>query len=134
MNTLEITEARSERDEVACWLRDTLAHGPVAAKEMWRLARKAGVSLRTVERAKPRAHVRSRRDQSGGWVWCLREQDRHTTHPDKDDGPEVLGGVNTQDRQQRQDRQWVRCPRCDGQGCRWCKTGGTAVRSGDAEL
>lgn len=40
------------REEAACWLRQLLASGPVAAKDVRRLAAERGHSWRTMQRAK----------------------------------------------------------------------------------
>lgn len=58
-------DERSERNETADWLRDELAAGPVAAKEILRAARDAGIAERTLRRAKAGLRVRSEREGFG---------------------------------------------------------------------
>lgn len=55
-------------------LTDILSEGPVAAKEIERQARDAGVSGSTLRRAKEALGVRSKKyGMGGGWVWELPE-------------------------------------------------------------
>jgi hypothetical protein len=67
--------ARSrELEEATAFLRDALAGGAVAARDVIREAKGAGIALRTLERAKALAGVRSvfRRDADGRrWEWEL---------------------------------------------------------------
>jgi AAA domain-containing protein len=57
------------------FLLDLLTAGPVAAKDMERLARDAGIAKRTLDRAKGVLGVKSTRigelGQGGKWVWAL---------------------------------------------------------------
>lgn len=65
-------EARGEREEAAEWLRDALSDGPVAAKDIQRMARDAGHAWRTVRRAKDALGVTVEKAEfSGGWRWSL---------------------------------------------------------------
>lgn len=77
-----LTAARSGReqraapqsDEAYAWLAQVLAKGPVPTVEIQQRARADGVSWRTVERAKDRLGVRSRRHgfgDAGRWAWEL---------------------------------------------------------------
>lgn len=64
------------RDEAVTFLRDLLSDGPVSAREIKAHASEAGIAWRTVERAKERALVRTRRrqDEHGrilGWEWFI---------------------------------------------------------------
>lgn len=66
------------RDEAVEWLLEELAEGPKDAKYMEWLAKDAGFSKRTMERAKKAAGVASRHEGFGSgsrWVWAI---DRHT--------------------------------------------------------
>jgi hypothetical protein len=67
------------RDRAAAFLGEFLAAGPRTSDEIWEAARKAGLSARTVERAKAGLDVRSRRGTapSGGPVsyWHLPDQE-----------------------------------------------------------
>jgi hypothetical protein len=68
--------AQRPRDEAARVLQQLLANGPIPAEEVKREALKAGVSLRTLVRAKGDIGVRARRvrgdDGVDRWVWSLR--------------------------------------------------------------
>lgn len=58
------------------FLEDVLADGSVAAKEVKMQAAEAGVTARTLERAKERLGIRPRKvGFSGGWLWSLPKQD-----------------------------------------------------------
>lgn len=69
------TEERSARVTTEAWLRDVLAEGPVAAKDVRRLAREDGIADRTLDRAKTNAKVQSKREgglgAEGKWMWSL---------------------------------------------------------------
>lgn len=65
----------SQRREAEEWLKDTLADGPLSAREVKDAARKAGISSRTLERAKANVRVQSRRRGFGReavYYWNLR--------------------------------------------------------------
>lgn len=64
----DATEDKAALDEAVDFLAATLASGPVAAKELQKEARAAGISERTLRRAKERLNVKSRRGASG-WEW-----------------------------------------------------------------
>jgi len=65
-------------DEATAWLRETLDAGPVAAKELKKLAKADGLSLRTLERAKAKLGVVACPEHFGGpWVWKLPEGVAH---------------------------------------------------------
>jgi putative DNA primase/helicase len=82
--------ARAERDDAVRWLRDFLRDGPKPAKEVLKESKAAGFSKRTIDRAKPFAGVRPRKEAfGGGWVWALSTpaqerqpsaEDRQTPH------------------------------------------------------
>jgi hypothetical protein len=77
-------DGRAPREEAEEFLRDLLllAGGEEAVKTIKENAKSAGIAWRTVERAKAKLGVRSRRKggvgESGSWVWVL---------PRKGDGP-----------------------------------------------
>ena len=65
-------------DDAEVWLRRALANGPVASRELRKLAKKAGHSWRTIERAKERMDdILIERDviaghgNTGPWQWRL---------------------------------------------------------------
>ena len=72
--TSESTETRSALDEAVRLLTAQLADGPVEARQVKRELGRAGVSLRTLERARAALGVIARPDgYQGRWQWCLRE-------------------------------------------------------------
>jgi len=69
---------RTAVGEAEAFLRDLLGGGPVAAKEVERGARDAGVQSRTLRRAKERMGVRSLKVGFGSsWAWSLPAEDDH---------------------------------------------------------
>jgi len=69
---------RTERDEVAAWLRQILADGPVKAQDLLKDARQCGYSERTLRRAKTDVGAKSfKQSFSKGWFWGLSEDCQH---------------------------------------------------------
>ncbi|MDA8086801.1 MAG: bifunctional DNA primase/polymerase [Nitrospiraceae bacterium] len=65
-------EERSAFDEAKDFLLETLSAGSVNANEVLRQAKRAGISGRTLMRAKKALAVRSEKPEfGGGWVWRL---------------------------------------------------------------
>ncbi len=61
-------------DEAEAWLRDTLANGSYYAKELKDMAKRDGISERTLDRAANNLNVRRGPDSFGGpWSWSLPE-------------------------------------------------------------
>ena len=78
-------DERSDRDEAVDWLRGHLIEtgGEAAAADLFRAASAAGISKRTLQRARPRAGVRAdrrgfRRAPSGGCTHLRRDRDDAT--------------------------------------------------------
>lgn len=72
----EPSAERSERDEAKDFLREVLADGPVAATEVKRQAKAAGIAERTLFRA--RAELGVKPEKTGfreGWMWSLPPKD-----------------------------------------------------------
>jgi AAA domain-containing protein/DnaB helicase-like protein len=106
-------EARTERDEAMDFLREELASGPQPVKEVQAGARSAGVSTRTLERAKAALGVKAQRESTGQggpgrWLWAL-PQDRQPQDRQPYISPEAAlsdsalasedqGGAGAQDR------------------------------------
>ena len=65
-------DERTARDDARVFLMSVLGNGPMPAREVERLATEAGVSKRTLHRAKSEAKVRSIKGYSG-WTWELPE-------------------------------------------------------------
>ncbi len=64
--------AQTERTEAEDWLRELLAGGPLAAKEVQRYASLAGLAWRTVRRAKDKLGIKPAKTRfDGGWEWAL---------------------------------------------------------------
>lgn len=77
----EDAPARSEAEE---FLAALLEDGPVEAKKVVREAAEAGISKRTLDRAKGKLGVRSRQAEGArhsGWLWAL--EDRGNLTPDR---------------------------------------------------
>ena len=64
-------ETRSARDEAVEWLQATLADGPVAAKDIQRQARDAGIADRTLRRAKVNLRVVSEQNRGENGITRL---------------------------------------------------------------
>jgi hypothetical protein len=62
---------RSAVDEACEILRDTLADGPLTANDVTRVVRDAGVAQRTLDRAKARLGVKSKKVGKERWLWGL---------------------------------------------------------------
>ena len=71
-------EERTEVEDAAEYLRSTLAHGPLAAKEIFRKAKADGFSEKTIKRAKARAGIKHYREgfgAKGKSMWLLQMED-----------------------------------------------------------
>lgn len=67
-------EDRPAQEEAADFLRDVLGAGPVRAKAVQKEAREAGISEKTLRRAKKTLGVEAKKqDFAGGWLWHLPE-------------------------------------------------------------
>ncbi len=67
-------DERDARGEGAAFLEELLAVGPLAAKEVYREAREAGIAKATLRRAKAQAGVTVSREgfgEGGRWIWKL---------------------------------------------------------------
>jgi hypothetical protein len=85
-------EERSAVDEAGDFLRDILASGPVAARDVEKAAREAGVQPRTLRRAKDQLKIRSVKSGMGAsWSWVLPIPQGGQGVPTLSDGP--LGHV-----------------------------------------
>lgn len=75
---------RSATDEAVEFLRDVLASGPMAAKDVKREAREAGITEKPLRAARGRLGIKPQKTRfDGGWEWALPEdalpsQDAHS--------------------------------------------------------
>jgi len=65
------SEQGSALSKAKAFLLKELAHGPVAAERAEKDARGAGVSARTLKRAKRELGVVSKKEGDGSWSWAL---------------------------------------------------------------
>lgn len=112
---VRVTDASesSREDEAKDFLSDMLSEGPQPAKELFRLAREAGIAKRTLERAKSALGVTSERvgrpGADGGWAWkaaigqevgglgALREESRPEQEESRPPHGVLSGGVSNDD-------------------------------------
>ena len=107
-STLLAAGSSEERDALteACdILADLLSTGPMGARDVLRQSGDAGVSKRTLDRAKKHLGVESRKRGAGGWEWFLPDRTTDDSQP-----PQVgnLGNLSHDQRvQTAEDRQEV---------------------------
>ena len=78
----------TEIDKAADWLKQALAAGPVAGKDIIKQAKECGISERTLNRGKSRANVEAFRPENPGpWFWRLPEQGEHIAKHIANDPP-----------------------------------------------
>jgi AAA domain len=66
-------EARSELDDAVTFLTEALSDGPQPAATLKRQSEAAGISYRTLRRAKDKLDLRSRKTGTGGaWMWSTK--------------------------------------------------------------
>lgn len=120
LDTVETVEnANPSRSAAADWLRSLLSHGPVPTDNVKDDARAAGYAWATLRRAKDEIGVRARKTaMGGGWVWELPPKMLTGKPEDAEDAHAF--GVSTFG-----EGEHLRavCPRCDGEGCGYCKAG-----------
>jgi hypothetical protein len=89
-------EDKSALMEAKEFLQDELKDGPMAAKQVNKNARDAGISERTLKRAKHALRVDSAKESDGSWTWSLRAEVVEEGHSSTD-GP--LGTVGPLDKE-----------------------------------
>lgn len=102
------TEERTQRDTAEEFLATLLEGGPVSVRDLQREAREAGISWRTIERAKGDLRVRAKKNgYSGSWSWELPPKAAMDAQepPRPPNGSTVNLRSFAEDRQDRQDRQ-----------------------------
>lgn len=70
---------KTPASEAVAFLRRILKSGPKPSKKVKRLARRAGIALRTLDRAKGKLHVKAKKQgfgDEGFWVWYLPKKAR----------------------------------------------------------
>jgi hypothetical protein len=68
------SEGKSAKDEAMDFLRDELTHGSVAAKDVQKQAREAGISDKALRNAREALGIKPQKDGfQSGWVWKLPE-------------------------------------------------------------
>lgn len=83
---------RSQRDDAADWLRDTLANGPMSPKEIITDGREQGHAEKTLRRAfKEMGGKPTKTGMDGGWLWSLPD----ATPPSNGDAVHYLADVDT---------------------------------------
>ena len=71
-------DRKSATKPADAWLAGLLSGGAVKVIDIQAAANCAGISMRTVERAKKRLGVKAAKlDMRAGWVWSLPDEDRH---------------------------------------------------------
>ena len=84
-------ESATRKSAAADWLEENLQYGTVAVSKLKTDAAEAGLSWRTVERAKRALNIISTKDRfDGGWQWSLRE---HRQAVSEDCQSPELGGL-----------------------------------------
>tara|TARA_R110002111_G_scaffold240432_1_gene302111 strand:+ start:16327 stop:17793 length:1467 start_codon:yes stop_codon:yes gene_type:complete len=90
----KITGGNNAGDDAGDWLRDVLSDGAVESSEIKSMAERDGLAWRTIERAKKRIGVTSRREGfgiKGRWMWTLPSIDRQ--HEPKTAIDSIVGNV-----------------------------------------
>ncbi|HKH19377.1 MAG TPA: AAA family ATPase, partial [Gammaproteobacteria bacterium] len=65
-------DAHPEQDAAIDWLRDVLAEGPKATKDIESMAKDAGFAWATIRRAKDKLRIKPTKTRfDGGWAWAL---------------------------------------------------------------
>lgn len=101
-------EEGSAIDDAIEFLKEDLADGPKAAKEIFKEARKQGLAIRTLKRAKAKLNVRSKRKNrpgekrgEGEWTWFLQEtQDEENNQNVIRENDDLLGTLEESQAQQ----------------------------------
>lgn len=110
------TEERSARDEAEDFLRDMLAGGPISVQDIKRESTAAGISWRTIERAKADLGIKAEKNgYTGSWQWRVYTKTAKAANQDRQAIPENVADMR-QGRQDRQDRQ----PQSETQGIYLC--------------
>jgi AAA domain len=112
-------EERDALDEAVAFLQEELGDGPREAKAVQRAAGEAGISLRTLDRAKPKAGVHAERvgglGEAGKWMWQLRTPKGLAPLANRD-----VGALSTNPHEERDstDPELLRTPNVDIGGLR----------------
>jgi putative DNA primase/helicase len=74
---------RTQLDEAKKFLRDELKDAPVWVKQVYKDAKDAGISDRTLQRAKMTLRVRSEKMGVDGWMWSLPPEELEDDHQEQ---------------------------------------------------
>lgn len=90
-----LAAADDDGDDPASFLRDLLADGPLAAKEVQREAREFGLTEKTLRRAREKLGIRPRKaGMSSGWIWELPAEGAHAV-PKMPEGALIKTGASS---------------------------------------
>ena len=111
-------EEKSALDEAVDFLRDELDSGghAMSAKQIEKDAKDAGISQRTLHRAKAHLRIRSKREMDGFWSWNLPDDDKG-----KDANGSYPGRVGNVGKVAKPDGENLACLSEDCQGCQDCQ-------------
>ena len=118
LDTIETVEnANPSRSAAAEWLRSLLVGGGVPTDTVKEEAKAAGYAWATLRRARDEIGAKSRKTaMGGGWVWELPPKVL-TENPEDAEGAHAFEVSTFGDGEHLRDA----CPRCDGEGCEWCR-------------
>lgn len=69
------TEAQTEREQAADWLREELADGPMPSAQVLKDGKANGFAEKTLRRAKRQVAEAVKDGFTGGWSWRLKDED-----------------------------------------------------------
>jgi putative DNA primase/helicase len=87
-------QEKSELDAAKEFLTDELGSGPLWAKQVFRDAREAGVTEKTLYRAKAALRVRSQKHGTEGWIWRLPDNGPEDGQSNANDHVDHVGHVD----------------------------------------
>jgi hypothetical protein len=69
----ELPDERTKTDDAVKFLRSILAACPLPSGEVFKAARQAGISERTLQRARLKVATTVKGSMNDGWMWALRK-------------------------------------------------------------
>lgn len=88
-------EEKSALDEAVEFLREELRGTPISARTIYKNAKDAGVSERTLKRAKSNLKVNSEKEADGSWSWALPDSACKDSDNESDNTGQEGQGANT---------------------------------------